>query len=383
MPQMRVFLSSTAYDLGMVRGQLGVFIRSLGHQVAMSEFSGVLYDPGVHTQKSCVQELATCDAVVLIIGSRWGSVALPEFIDEFREEHLDDGQALLGEPMASGKLSVTQLEAITAFREGIPMFVFVDRDVRSEARFYESNIDLADSGALQLPVMGDLQAAKYVFNFLKYVESRSAGNAIVEFGQIEDIQTHLRTQWSSWLQRMVSDARVARSQQTLVEMLDEKLEDLKAAMVSTLPDADARNVATGVLEFRLLCEFLPFLDPSERTIRGDGQMPFGDLLMNAGLRDVIPLRRARGVGPGRSLLVLRESVLEIRMSPDRFFGLESDWSSFLTLRPEERGVIYDTLRRDRRHLSMVRPHSLTAAQFDTLMLSGGMSEEEWTHLLSQ
>lgn len=387
MPQMRVFVSSTAYDLGMVRGQLGTFVRSLGHQVAMSEFSGVLYDPRVHTQKACVQELASCDAVVMIIGSRWGSIALPQILEGLKIDQLDDTQNLLDEPISSGSVSITQLEALTAVREQIPLFVFVDSSVRAEARFYESNLELAEEGRLNLPTMGNAEAAKYVFNFLRYVEARSSGNAVIEFSQIEDIQSHLKTQWSSWLQRLVSDARQARSQQTIVEVLDEKLEDLKAAIVTGIPDADARNVAGGVLEFRVLCEFLPFLDPHGTAIRERSGIDFTTLLNHAGVREVLPLRRNGNMGV-RTLVLLQdgfqENVLELRMSPDRFFSLQSDWSSFMQLTPEERSLIYEAIRRDRRAFGpTVRTRSLSPDQVDVLRSGRIVTDTDWAQLLEE
>lgn len=385
MPQMRVFLSSTAYDLGMVRGQLGAFITGLGHQVVMSEYSGVLYDPKVHTHKACIQELATCDAVVMIIGSRWGSVAKPEFIDEIAAEgQLDDATGALTDALEKGNVSVTQLEALTAFNRGIPMFVFVERSVRAEARFFEVNQELANSGELRLPTMGDPRAAKYIFDFLRYVEARTSGNAVTEFDSIEGIQRHLKNQWSAWLQRLLNEVREAQTQQSVVDAIGEKLEDLRVAMVSTMPDADARRVASAVLEFRILCDVVLALDDSGRFLFSDNPPDFGTLLSELGVHSVDPFEMPHR-GPGaRSIVVFRDKVIELRIPPVRFARLSVDWEAFRSMSVAERRVVVETLRNDRRSIgAMSRVRAIDAEQRERLFAGGALRQDEFERFMER
>ena len=78
MAKLRIFVSSTCYDLKVLRSQLRGFILNFGYEPMMSEFSDVLFDPRTHTHTNCVQEVPNCDMVILIIGSRFGGKALPE-----------------------------------------------------------------------------------------------------------------------------------------------------------------------------------------------------------------------------------------------------------------------------------------------------------------
>ncbi len=351
----------------------------------MSEYSGVLYDPKVHTHKACVQELATCDAVVMIIGSRWGSVAKPEFIDEIATEgKLDDSTGVLTDALEKGNVSVTQLEALTAFNRGIPMFVFVERSVRAEARFFEVNQELANAGNLRLPTMGDPRVAKYIFDFLRYVEARTSGNAVTEFDSIEGIQRHLKHQWSAWLQRLLNEVREAQTQQSVVDAIAEKLEDLRVAMVSTMPDADARRVASAVLEFRILCDVVLTLDDSGRFLFAEDPPDFGALLDQLGVISVDPFDTPRGPAGGRTVVVFRDKVIELRIPPGRFSRLPVDWEAFRNMSVAERRVVVETLRNDRRAIgAMSRVRTIDEELAERLFAGGAIRQDEFERFMER
>lgn len=52
MADMRVFVSSTCYDLSLLRSQLRTFIKSVGYEPVMSDHGDVIYDPRLHTHTS-------------------------------------------------------------------------------------------------------------------------------------------------------------------------------------------------------------------------------------------------------------------------------------------------------------------------------------------
>ena len=76
MAKLRIFVSSTCYDLGVIRSELRPFIIALGHEPVMSDYADILYDPRSHTHDSCIKEVPNCDMVVLIIGSRFGGTGI-------------------------------------------------------------------------------------------------------------------------------------------------------------------------------------------------------------------------------------------------------------------------------------------------------------------
>lgn len=58
---LKVFVSSTCYDLHRQRRTLRDFIANLGHEAILSDYGDVLYDPRVHTHANCVEAVAEAD----------------------------------------------------------------------------------------------------------------------------------------------------------------------------------------------------------------------------------------------------------------------------------------------------------------------------------
>ena len=88
MAELRVFISSTCYDLSLLRSQMRTLIKSIGYEPMMSDYEDVLYDPRIHTHTSCVDEVGNCDILVLIVGSRFGGKASPESLNRINFEVL-------------------------------------------------------------------------------------------------------------------------------------------------------------------------------------------------------------------------------------------------------------------------------------------------------
>lgn len=76
--RLRIFVSSTCYDLSIIRSQLKSFIENMGYEAILSEYNDIFYDPQDHTHESCVKEIANADLVILIIGSRFGAKVIPD-----------------------------------------------------------------------------------------------------------------------------------------------------------------------------------------------------------------------------------------------------------------------------------------------------------------
>ena len=80
MSVLKVFISSTCYDLDNVRDGLRDFIYNIGYEPVMSDYGDVLYDPRIHTHTSCIEEVKNCDMLVLLIGGRFGGKAISEAV---------------------------------------------------------------------------------------------------------------------------------------------------------------------------------------------------------------------------------------------------------------------------------------------------------------
>ena len=72
MSALKIFISSTCYDMAILRSELRSYLLEIGHDPLVSENSDILFDPRQHTHANCIQEIASCDYVMVFIGSRFG-----------------------------------------------------------------------------------------------------------------------------------------------------------------------------------------------------------------------------------------------------------------------------------------------------------------------
>jgi hypothetical protein len=163
MPAPRVFVSSTAYDLGHLRGRLHNFVQELGFEPVLSEFSDVLFDPRDHTHTNCLKEIPGCDLLVVVVGGRFGSDAVAEAVSAVDFEVLAKLFSTDSPPEPNGRYSVTQLEVLKAVELGVPVFAFVDSHVMHDHDTYEANKDSEFSEHITFTSISEQKAARFIF----------------------------------------------------------------------------------------------------------------------------------------------------------------------------------------------------------------------------
>jgi hypothetical protein len=341
MPSPKVFVSSTCYDLGMAREQLRAFLLRLGYDPILSEYSDVLYDPRTHTHTSCIQDVPNADMVVLLIGARFGGRAVPEALSLIDLENLVNSSfdvTVLKEPE---KLSITQLEVLKAIDASVPVFAFVDEKVMHDQLVYQKNKDLSDK--IRFPSIDKPEAAKYIFEFISFLHHRNKGNAVIPFSRISDIESHLLKQWGSLFQKLLREQREGVSESRKMFTISEQIEDIKTAIISTIGNAQSREVARGVIKYRRLADFLSGLHFPNYSLVTEGAAPFDELLSEAG---IVTVRDIPGPRPtfGRSALIKSDGTFyEMRFPRDYLTRIGVDWMSFAALNPEVRGIIFDAI----------------------------------------
>jgi len=291
MPSPKIFLSSTCYDLGMVREQLRSFFLRLGYDPILSEYSDVLYDPRTHTHTSCMQEVPNADIVVVLIGSRFGGQAVPEALRSIDIENLLKSSfdvAVLTEPE---KLSITQLEVLKAIDATVPVFAFVDEKVMHDHFVYQKNKGLVEK--ITFPSIETPQSARYIFEFISFLHQRNKGNSVIPFGRIEDIENHLLKQWGALFQKLLREQRDHTQDSRKLFTISEQIEDIKTAIISSIGNAQSRDVARSVIKYRRLTDFLSGLSFPDRTIVTEGVCGFEELLKAAGVIKVRNIRDQR------------------------------------------------------------------------------------------
>ncbi len=361
MARLRIFVSSTCYDLGTLRSELRPFILNLGYEPVMSEYSDVLFDPRSHTHESCVKEIEGCDMVILIVGSRFGGTAVPsalECLDFDGVEKLSTKPDLL---KSKDKLSITQLEVLKAVEVSLPVYAFADNRVLHDHHVYERNKGnsiVIDN--IEFPSIQKKETAKYVFEFINFLSHRAVNNTMIGFSRLDEIRTHLATQWSQLFQRLLYESRTSTTEAKRYRDFSERLDELKSVVLASISTPDLRVIANGVIRFRHLIHFLSglqFPDLREALI---GNQSWNDLLAMAEVDGVVEIPNTR-----RIALTRTDDTIYLAQGPiQRYKTFESRWDEFRQFDSDSRKAIVDALLQNlERTFPLLRPVQKSLEEF--------------------
>lgn len=113
---MKIFLSSTCYDLVDVRAELERFLEQKGHELLLSDRANFPVDVGLHRHDVCINNVKLADLFILIVDGRFGA---PYYKDK--------------------NLSITWAEFNEALNTGLKIIPFVRKDVFNERQTYNHN----------------------------------------------------------------------------------------------------------------------------------------------------------------------------------------------------------------------------------------------------
>lgn len=187
MARPRIFISSTYYDLKFVRNDLEIFVRGMGYEPVLNERGAIAYGTNSKLEDYAYDEVGKADAVVAIIGGRFGTAS------------------------AQGLGSISNQEIKRALAGNLQVYVFIDRAVYTEYRTYLLNLDRED---VRYQSVDDIR----VFHFIREVEALPRNNAIAPFDSSADITDFLREQWAGAFQRYLTDQRTAVERRTLEDI---------------------------------------------------------------------------------------------------------------------------------------------------------------------
>ncbi|WP_337033958.1 DUF4062 domain-containing protein [Paenibacillus polymyxa] len=344
MANLKVFISSTCYDLNVVRSQLRNFVNNFGYDPVMSDYADVLYDPRVHTHTSCVQEVTNCDVLILIMGSRFGGKAIPRAAEVVNLEYLKDKSKSNKILDDSANLSITQLEVIRAIESGIPIFTFVENKVMHDHLVYEKNKDKEFIESLDFPSFADKpETAKYVFEFINFLRHRIENNSIVSFNRMEDIESYLRKQWSGLLQRLLYEQRFKKQEEIKIDYLANQIADIKTAIMTSISSSDLKDTARGAIKFRHLVDFFRQLKNSNTRDLLLLDITFQDLLTRLSIIDMIPIDNPNRFNRLTALILEDGTFFELRYPISFIERLKDDWMEFTILNQTSRQAIINAI----------------------------------------
>lgn len=156
-----VFVSSTCYDLKQVREDIKDFFeRDYGFEAMLSEFDSFPIDPCIGTFENCLSNVDTrADFFVLIVGTRYGYVT------------------------EQGK-SITNLEYLHAVAKGIPVFVFVSKQLYNTLPLWKANKEGDFSSVVDNPK---------IFEFVSDIYDKSH-QWIYTYESVRDITSTMKNQ---------------------------------------------------------------------------------------------------------------------------------------------------------------------------------------------
>lgn len=329
MAAFKVFVSSTCYDLSIVRSELRSFILNLGHQPIMSEFNDILFDPREHTHEDCMNEIGNSDAIILIIGSRFGGKAIPQAIGKIdfdKLKNLSKSSDILKE---TDNISITQMEILKAIELDIPIYTFVDTKVLNDHHLYEKNKDKEFIDKIDFPSIDNNETAQYLFGFINFLRLRGKNNSIFEYSKISDIEEIIKKQWSAQFQKLFHESRNNILDQAKNNQFIEGLQDIKSLILSTIGSQEGKDIGKGVLKFRRLIEFCLFIDSNVGpSVLTQSDISWEDVLKKLHIQQ-IEQRKEDGVD---FLYFIKEDGTYYRFMYPVLFSCPMDWNEFKNIK---------------------------------------------------
>ena len=178
----RIFISSTYYDLRYLREQIINFVQNDYHFEPVAFEKGVIpYEPNQTMIKSCFNEIVNCQAMILIIGNRYGSEA---------EENV----------------SVTRREYREAKSHQKPIFAFVENAVYREYEIYVKNIE--NKKQYEPVVANNIYVLEFIHEVMK------TGICVKHFEEGNEIVSFLKNQWAGFFSKYLISVSPAMLQLT-------------------------------------------------------------------------------------------------------------------------------------------------------------------------
>lgn len=346
MPAPRIFVSSTCYDLGVVRAELRSFISEIGYDPHMSDYSDLLFDPRHHTHTSCLQEISGCDLMIVIIGRRFGGRAIPAAIKAIDFAAIENTNLSLELLKNKEDLSITQLEVFKAIEQSVPVFAFVDAGVLNDHHTYEKNKDKPILSEIEFPNIDKQETARYIFEFINFIRQRSTGNSIISFGHLDDIREHLRKQWASLFQRLLYEQRYKREETRRIDFLSSQIADIKTAIFASLSTSQLKDTAKGAIMFRALVDFISsaYIEAGDVRVALKKNVPWNELLKVLHIEELVTDASQR-TGPFERPILVRSdgTYFRCRISTSMINGLATKWEEFRKLDATTKNAIIDAL----------------------------------------
>jgi hypothetical protein len=199
---MKIFLSSTAFDLADCRALVVDRLEQSGHEVLFHESPTFPARIGLHSHDQCLEAIKESDLVICLVDRRYGGKYAGTLLSPFDPLEF----SVLGTTKAGKKkrynviygldsLSITWCEIYTAHKEGIPVITFARQRTLDEKETRRRNQYVSGFSPAYVE-------KNDIFDFLDWVTQRKTNNWIAPFISIVDFEKKLHT-WMSELNKSI------------------------------------------------------------------------------------------------------------------------------------------------------------------------------------
>ena len=199
---MKIFLSSTAYDLSDFRALVVDRLEADGHEVLFHESPTFPARIGLHSHDQCLEAIKESDLVICLVDRRYGGKYGGATLEPFSPLKF----SVLGAQKSGkkkrfdlvyelNKLSITWCEILVAHNEGIPVVTFARQRTLDEKETRRRNQYLTTFS----PAYSEKNE---IFDFLDWITQRKTNNWIAPFISIVDFEKKLIT-WMNELNKSI------------------------------------------------------------------------------------------------------------------------------------------------------------------------------------
>lgn len=216
MAKLRIFVSSTYYDLKHIRNYLEAFIDGFGYEPVLFESGDIPFEHDKPLDESCYKEILNSQMQILIIGGRYGSEESKPKVQPKAKKSSKKSEETADEKHRRYN-SITKMEYETALSQNIPVFIFVEKQVLAEYDTYRKN---RDNNSIEYAHVDSIN----VFRLIDDIYSQTVGNYVKGFEKFEDISNWLRDQWSG----MFAEFLKRDNDRIEIESISAKIDELSA-----------------------------------------------------------------------------------------------------------------------------------------------------------
>jgi hypothetical protein len=282
---------------------------------------------------------------VLVVGSRFGGATVPKALETIDLDRLADLSRAdrFGEDKT--RISITQAEVLQAIQMRVPVFAFVDSGVMRDHLTYEKNKNKPIISQIEFSSIDKADTAPYIFEFINFLRLRNENNSIFEFSRFEDIENQLKKQWAGLFQRLLNEQREKGLETRRIDHLTSQIADLKAAVLSSIPNDNLKATAKGAIRFRTMLDFIHSIATIECPAEVDNlihsQFSWDELLKRLHIAQVISDSSRDRLGIGMSMILIKDdgTYFRARLPFRSITRFSREWDEFKGLSGESKNAI--------------------------------------------